>query len=62
MEDNNKDDNNDKGMLALGLDRDMGFLGGPSYGMGMTRRRTMTRTRTTTRTTTMTSVSQSGTR
>ena len=34
MEDNNKDDenNNDKGISALGLDRDLGFSRGPSYG------------------------------
>ena len=28
MEDNNKDDNNDKDISALALDRDMGFLRG----------------------------------
>ena len=33
MEDNDKDDdNNDKDISALGLDRDMGFSRGPSYG------------------------------
>ena len=29
---NNKDNNNVKGISALGLDRDMGFSQGPSYG------------------------------
>ena len=33
VEDNDKDDdNNDKDISALGLDRDMGFSRGPSYG------------------------------
>ena len=31
-DDNDKDNNNDKVISALGLDRDMGFLRGPSYG------------------------------
>ena len=29
---NDKDSNDDKGISALGLDRDMGFSQGPSYG------------------------------
>ena len=63
MEDNNKDDNNDdKGISALGLDRDLGFsrTSRASAFMMMTMtRRTMMRWRTTTRIlTTMAMVSQ----
>ena len=65
--DNNKDDNNDKSISALGLDRDLGFSRG-HQGIGLmmittmrirtTRCMTMTRMMTTTRTTTTTRVSQ----
>ena len=73
MEDNDKEDNDDKGISALEIDRDLGFSRGhfelqpffkdikdiKSMGiMMMTTRRMMTKWRTTTRTTMMTRVSQ----
>ena len=60
----NKDDNDEKGISALGLDRDLGFLQGHQIHqrhrlmMMMMRRRKRTRRRTMTRTTTTSRKSQ----